>query len=152
MYECLIPRILKSDAILFLGSFFVSSWFGMFAWSADLSDDLRNKVSDFSMELTQCAAYYSMVSHCAENGGQAELAKTADAAYHNLTPLIFESGKIAGLNSAALLGRLQMSIDSMKADMSNTCTNLAAIYKYAMLCKSLVENPDERLRALLGGR
>ena len=73
----------------------------MFAWSADLSDDLRNKVSDFSMELTQCAAYYSMVSHCAENGGQAELAKTADAAYHNLTPLIFESGKIAGLNSAA---------------------------------------------------
>jgi hypothetical protein len=62
---------------------------------------------------------------------------------------MFLTGNYAQLNHKAMLGRLQMSLDSMKSDMSNNCSNIAAIWKYAMACKSLVEHPDRRLNELL---
>ena len=102
------------------------------------------------MELTQCASYYAIVSRCAENSGQPQFAEKASEAFKRLMPLIYTSGKTAGLNNGALLGRLQMWLDKMKSETDNSCVNLAALYKYAFPCKSLVESPDKRLRELLG--
>jgi hypothetical protein len=123
------------------------------AKSADLSDDLKYKVSNFSMELTQCYAYYSMVSHCAEVSDAPDVARKSEAIAQNIMPSIYETGKMAGLINSALLGRIQMVLDSMKADIANSCANIAALYrKTALSCKSVVENPEARLRAILGPR
>jgi hypothetical protein len=121
------------------------------AQGEELAEPLRYKVSSFSMELTQCYAYYSLISHCAENASARDLEKqTADIAA-SLTPLIYQTGKMAGLLQTAMLGRIQMALDSIKADIGNSCINIAAIYaKYAAPCKSLVENPETRLREILG--
>ena len=119
--------------------------------SADLSDGLKDKVSSFSMELTQCYAYYSMVSHCAEVSDAPDVARKSEATAQSIMPLIYETGKMAGLIDSALLGRIQMVLDGMKADIANSCVNIAALYReYALSCKSLVENPEARLRAILG--
>jgi hypothetical protein len=121
------------------------------AKSADLSDDLKNKVSSFSMELTQCYAYCSMVSHCAEVSDAPDVAQKSEAIAQNIMPSIYETGKMAGLIDSALLGRIQMLLDSMKADIANSCANIGTLYReYALSCKSIVENPEARLRVILG--
>jgi hypothetical protein len=44
-----------------------------------------------------------------------------------------------------------MALDSINTDVANSCINISAVYpKYAMSCKALAENPDARLRAVLG--
>jgi hypothetical protein len=114
------------------------------------ADELQYKISSYSMELTQCYGYYSMVSHCAQVSNEPVLAKkTADIA-GSLLPLIYQSGKAGGLLDSALLGRIQMVIDSIKSDMASSCVNIATIYaKYSTSCKALVENPQRRLKAML---
>lgn len=121
------------------------------AQAEEMSDPLKYKLSSFSMDLTQCYAYYSVVSHCAENGDAPELAKQSADIAASLMPLIYQTGSTAGLLQTALLGRIQMALDSLKADIANSCVNIAAIYaKYAATCKSLVENRQTRLREILG--
>jgi len=119
------------------------------AHAAGQDEELRDKISDFSMELTQCHAYYGIVAHCMDISGQpgaADVAKQTERTAESLGPLEFETGTMAGLNQAALLGRLQMMLDSMKRDMGQSCINIAAVYaKYAMSCKSLVEHPETHL-------
>jgi hypothetical protein len=76
------------------------------AWSAGLPDDVKYKISTFSMQLTACYAYYSILAHCAEVSDAPEVAKKSQAAAQTLLPLIYQTGKIAGLLNSALLGRI----------------------------------------------
>jgi hypothetical protein len=69
-----------------------------------------------------------------------DVARKSEATAQNIMPLIYETGKMAGLIDSALLGRIQMVLDGMKADIANSCANIAALYReYALSCKSLVE-------------
>ena len=122
---------------------------GSRAQSADLNDTIKNKLSDFSMELTECYAYYGMLSHCAE-GVSSDVMGGSNAAAQTLMPMIYQTGRMAGLIDSALLGRIQLALDSMKSDLRNDCANMAALYrKYGQSCKALTEHPDARLRTIL---
>lgn len=110
---------------------------------------VRDAVSEFSMELTQCFSYYSIVSHCMKNSGYQVSASKSEKIANSILPLIYKTGKAANLNNKELLRRLRMTLDFMKSEMDHSCRNLAAIYKYAYSCKALVEHPDSRLRTLL---
>lgn len=117
--------------------------------SAELNDATKSKLGDFSMELTECYAYYDMLSRCAE-GNSSDVVTKSNAATQTLLPLIYQTGKMAGLIESALLGRIQLALDSMKSDIRNDCANIAALYrKYGQSCKALTEHPDARLRTIL---
>ena len=122
---------------------------GTRAHTAELNDATKSKLGEFSMELTECYAYYAMLSHCAE-GNSSDVVGKSDAAAQTLMPMIYQTGRMAGLVDAALLGRIQLALDSMKSDIRNDCANMAALYRtYGQSCKALTEHPDARLRTIL---
>lgn len=123
--------------------------FGLRVQSAELNDVTKSKLGEFSMELTECYAYYGMLSHCAE-GNSPDVVAKSNATAQTLMPMIYQTGKMAGLIDEALLGRIQLALDSIKSDMKNDCANISAIYrKYGQSCKALTEHPDAQLKMLL---
>lgn len=122
---------------------------GSRAQSADLNDATKSKLGEFSMELTECYAYYGMLSHCAE-GNSSDVAAKSNAAAQILIPMIYQTGRMVGLIDSALLGRIQLALDSLKSDIRNDCANISALDpKYGQSCKALAEHPDARLRTIL---
>jgi hypothetical protein len=118
--------------------------------SAELNEATKSKLGDFSFELTECYAYYSTVSNCAAHSKAPDVAAKSDTAAQNLMPMIYQTGTMAGLIKEALLGRIQLAMDSIKSDIKNDCINISAIYaKHGQSCKALSEHPDARLKALL---
>ena len=91
------------------------------------------------------------VQKCAENSGYTELSVGAQQANETARRIQFETGRAAGMTVDAMLATLKMALDAAHAATGSSCVNLPALNKFNEPCRSLLENPVDRLQTLMLG-
>jgi hypothetical protein len=112
----------------------------------------QEALNEFSGELAQCAAFYSVGIHCFSSGGQLQGEDKANFEFARFFfyQLQYSIGKAAGLSDKALDARFALALESINDDMDKKCINISVMLKkYAKLCKALGDHPDQQLDRLM---
>jgi hypothetical protein len=107
------------------------------AWGQD-ARKMQDIANNFSHENLICSAYYLFVAQCLENKLRTDpvIKQYRDGAGAFLHRGI-ETGKLAGLSDKAISAKMDIAIESMKAETENNCVNISVLLKaYAQSCKS----------------
>jgi hypothetical protein len=92
-------------------------------------------------EMTVCLAYYGMAKNCVPDGS-AE-AQALSEKVDLLTARTYSVGKSIGMNTDAMMARLNAALDQNSAILAKSCANIGKLHQaHAARCKVVVEDPN----------
>ena len=117
-----------------------------------LTDEARLAFNNFSHEAQECNVYNIFAAQCFKDKADAELRAKLQANANAFTELAYNSGKLAGLSTKAMLARTEMISKQMIEDLDKDCVNISVLLnKYAKSCKVFMETSNERITRILQG-
>ncbi len=102
-------------------------------------------------EYAECAVYYNLSKICLEKSEFTDNKAVAEAASASLN-YYYTAAKTAGMSEDGLAAKYRLTFSSEMLLISKACINMdVLIERYTSRCKSLLENPTDRLAKLMSG-
>lgn len=112
----------------------------------------QEAMNEFSSEVAECAAYFSITLICVANSGKIDKADLAgyEKMREAYLELLFRTGKLAGVSGKASLARFELYLKDMMKETDKECINIAVLLnRYGASCRFVLEHPDRRLEQFL---
>jgi hypothetical protein len=125
---------------------------GMFPHTAtSQSIRIEDVPTEMVEEYGECAVYYNIDKLCLEQSDFAGNTAVAEAASTSLK-YIYTAASAAGMSGDGLAAKYRLTFNTEMTLISKACINIdVLIERYASRCKSLLENPTDRMAKLMSG-
>ena len=110
-------------------------------------------LNELSSEMTECGQYFLVSWACFKDFPSPQAQASANVyrqASDQISTMAFQIGKTVGLSEEAVGARMRLANESLTNDINKNCTNISILQeRYSTFCKSLNQQPDQRLKELV---
>jgi hypothetical protein len=110
-------------------------------------------LNELSSEMTECGQYFLVSWACFKDFPSPQAQASANVyrqASDQISTMALQIGRTVGLSDEAIGARMRLANESLTNDINKNCTNISILQeRYSTFCKSLNQQPDQRLKELV---